>query len=91
MKVIKILLNKNFTNARIIVYFSLIVSYIILKFFYKVKCIGCPLCGMTRAITSLLHFKFIEAYNYNNNVIFILIIIIFMILDFLFMLNEKSK
>ena len=27
---------------------------------------NCPTCGVTRAFSSIMHFKFIEAYNFNQ-------------------------
>lgn len=32
---------------------------------YQVTGIYCPSCGMTRAFYSILHFQFIDAFNYN--------------------------
>jgi hypothetical protein len=36
------------------------------RILFKKKCIG---CGTTRAVWSILHFKFSEAYNYNKMII----------------------
>lgn len=96
MKIFKILKNTDFRNARIIIYISLAISYLFLLLFYKVQCTGCPLCGMTRATTCLLKLKFHEAYNYNNKVVFILILIIFIIFDlssliFYYLKNKINK
>ena len=38
------------------------------RFIFGAKCYG---CGITRAISSVLHGNFVQAYNYNKLVIFV--------------------
>lgn len=83
--------DSSFFIARFTIYITIVTFYIYLIYF-PIKLEEshyCPLCGMTRATNSLLHFNFIEAYNYNNKVIIILMIIIFIILDILFFFYKK--
>ena len=51
MKIIK---DNSFIYARLIVYSILFLYYIYLAYFTSFECKGCPLCGMTRAIKSIL-------------------------------------
>lgn len=93
--IINIWYNLSLTTARFTIYIALALLYIFLRV-YPLKISEthiCPLCGMTRATTCLLQFKIYEAYNYNNKVIFILLLMIFIIFDIMgFILNHlKNK
>lgn len=84
--------DKSFFIARVTIYITLTFVYISLILFpipidpnhY------CGLCGMTSAVNCLLHFKFIEAYNYNPKVLLILFLIIFIIIDIVLFIIKKN-
>ncbi len=52
--------------------------------------IDCPVCGTTRMMLSLAHFRFSEAFNYNQYIFITLPYIIYEII-YLFYLNESKK
>jgi len=39
----------------------------------KITGIGCPLCGMTHAVYELLHFRFWNAFQYNQAIPFMIV------------------
>jgi len=49
----------------------------------------CYGCGMTRSILSALHFKFIDAYNYNKLIVIVLPLLIYVWLKFVIKLRNK--
>lgn len=86
-----ILVDKDFQNARIIIYSILFVFYIYLAYFSNFQCMGCPLCGMTRAVKCLLLFRFYEAFQYNSNVWIFCILIPIITIDVLGICYLKLK
>lgn len=64
----KILNDNEFQNARLIIYVILLVEFLYLAYFTNFQCIGCPLCGMTRAVKNLLLLNFAKALEYNRTV-----------------------
>lgn len=85
----KILRDNDFVNARIIIYSMLLVVYIFLAYFSNFKCIGCPLCGMTRAIKSLMVLDFTAAFEFNNNVWIFCIFIPIVMIDIVYIIYVK--
>ena len=81
----KIFYNREFCEARIIVYTALAVAYIVVAYLIKIQCVGCPLCGMTRAVKCLLTLRFEDAFNYNNLIWCFCIIIPLILIDILCM------
>ena len=81
MKLKKIISDENFQNARIITYIILFIFYMYLAYFSNFQCAGCPLCGMTRAVKSLLILDFTKAFEYNPKVWIFCIIIPLIVLD----------
>lgn len=81
MKLFQIINNKDFQNARIIIYLVLFIFYIYLAYFSNFKCMGCPLCGMTRAVKSILMLRINEAVQYNPMSIIFCFIIPLIIID----------
>lgn len=89
MQKIKILYNKEFVNARLIFYLIILLEYNYFAYFSHFQCTGCPLCGMTRAVKSLLVFDFKSAFEFNNMVwIFCIILPIFFI-DIVIIVKHK--
>lgn len=91
MRLIEILRDKSFIRARLIVYIILFIFYIYLAYFSNFKCVGCPLCGMTRALKNLLMFNFSKAFEYNSNIWIFCIIISLIIIDLINILFQKIK
>ena len=89
MHYVEIIKDKEFENARLILYSLLVIWYIVLTNFIHIQCPGCPLCGMTRAVKNLLILDFTKAFEFNQNVwIFIILIpIIFSVIP-RFLLNS---
>lgn len=87
----KLFENKDFQNARIITYTCLGILYFIFLFFIKIECSGCAFCGMTRAIKSILLFRYKEAIEYNKYSIFFMIIIPVIIVDFIYIIVKRIK
>ena len=44
MKLKQLINDKDFENARLIIYLILFISYIYFAYFSNFQCIGCPLC-----------------------------------------------
>lgn len=74
---------------RIIAYVVIVVALVLLKFttILNIPCvihertgIDCPTCGFTRAVTSILNFNFVDAFNYNT----FFTVVIFPVFTFLF-------
>lgn len=65
---------------------------VILPFIYKNNCptqglfanCECPACGMTRAMSSMLHGKFKEAISYNKGILILLPLMIFILIQNIF-------
>lgn len=89
MKLYKIFNNEEFQNARLIIYVILLIEYLYLAYFSNFKCIGCPLCGMTRAVKSLLILNFTKAFEYNPQVWIFCIIIPLIVLDIIKVLIKR--
>lgn len=85
----KILNDNEFQNARLIIYIILLVEFLYLAYFNNFKCIDCPLCGMTRAVKSLLILNFERALEYNQVVWIFFIIIPLIVLDVINILYKK--
>lgn len=86
-----ILEDKEFQNARIIIYSILFIFYIYLAYFSNFECSGCSLCGMTRAVKCLFLFHFYEAFQYNSNVWIFCILIPIIAIDILGICYFKLK
>jgi len=89
MKLKQIINDTNFQNARIITYIIIFIFYIYLAYFINFQCIGCPLCGMTRAIKSLLILNFPKAFEYNPKAWIFCMIIPLIILNIIVILHKK--
>lgn len=91
MKLKQIVNDKDFQNARLIIYIILFISYIIIAYFIKLNCVGCPLCGMTRALKSLLMLDFKSAFEFNNMVWIFCIAIPVIMIDIILIVKSKLK
>ncbi len=99
MKLKNIVNDINVQNARCIFYLVLFAFYIYLNYFSNFSCSGCILCGMTRAVNSLLKLDFRKAFEYNNMVWIFYIIIPIIVIDmsniiikrFFFLYNKIYK
>lgn len=87
----KFLYNKNFVNARVTFYIIIFLEYIYLAYFSRFQCTGCPLCGMTRAVKSLLILDFKSAFEFNNMVWIIGIILLVILIDIICILRINLK
>ena len=81
--------DKDFVNARIIVYIVLAIEYIYLAYFSNFKCPGCPLCGMTRALKCLLVLDFKSAFEFNRMIWIFCILIPFIIIDIAMIIKRR--
>ena len=81
MKLKQIINDINFQNSRMITYIILFMFYIYLAYYSNFQCVGCQLCGMTRALKSLLILNFSKAFDYNSKVWIFCIIIPLIIFD----------
>ena len=90
MKLKQIISDVNFQNARIITYIILFIFYIFLAYFSNFQCVGCPLCGMTRAVKSLLICDFAKAFEYNSKVWIFCIIIPLILLDIINIICRRT-
>lgn len=75
------------------VIFIILIFLIITKFTCLIKLITgfpCPACGITRAYLSLLHLKFIDAWNYNPLFWFIPCVVIFITIGHNPLFNNKK-
>lgn len=91
MKLKQLINDKDFENARLIIYLILFVSYIYFAYFSHFQCSGCPLCGMTRAVKSLLILDFKSAFEFNKMVWIFCITIPIIILDIVVILKRRCK
>lgn len=91
MKLKQVMNDNEFQNARLIIYFILFISYIYIAYFGHFQCVGCPLCGMTRAVKSLLRLDFKSAFEFNNMVWIFCAVIPVIITDVILMLKSKVK
>ena len=91
MKLKQIIDDQDFQNARLIIYFILLISYIYIAYFSHFQCIGCPLCGMTRAVKSLLRLDFKSAFEFNKMVWIFCIVIPVIVIDVIIILYKKLK
>lgn len=89
MRLIQILKDKSFVKARLIVYSILFIFCIYLAYFSNFKCIGCLLCGMTRAVKSILMLKIEEAVQYNRLSIIFCFIIPLIIIDLIVIVTSN--
>ncbi len=65
-----------FRICRLIFYFSLFISFALIPtetiskrslcLYHNATGNNCPTCGVTRAFSSIMHLKFIDAYNFNQ-------------------------
>lgn len=90
MKLEEIIKNKDFENARIIVYFILLISYIYFEYFSNLQCVGCPLCGMTRAVKCILMLNINKALEYNELSFIFCIIIPLIFIDIINIIYKNS-
>jgi hypothetical protein len=58
------------------------------RILFGIKCIG---CGTTRALWSILHLKFKDAYEYNKLIIISFPLLVFCLIWWSFKANEKSQ
>ena len=91
MKLKQLINDKDFENARLIIYLILFISYIYFAYFSHFQCSGCPLCGMTRAVKSLLILDFKSAFEFNKMVWIFCITIPIIILDIVVILKRRCK
>lgn len=74
--------------------FIILIFLIITKFTCLIKLITgfpCPACGITRAYISLLHLKFVDAWNYNPLFWFIPYVVIFITMQHKPLFNNKKN
>ena len=81
--------DKDFVNARIIVYIVLAIEYIYLAYFSHFTCSGCALCGMTRALKSLLVLDFKSAFEFNRMIWIFCILIPAIAIDIVIIIKRK--
>ena len=81
--------DKDFVNARIIVYIVLFIEYIYLAYFSHFECQGCSLCGMTRALKCLLVLDFKSAFEFNSMVWIFCILIPFIAIDIVMIIKRR--
>lgn len=91
MKILQIIKDKDFENARLIIYLILFLSYIYLAYFSNFHCIGCQFCGMTRAVKSLLKLDFKSAFEFNSMVWIFCVVIPVVVIDIVIILKERFK
>lgn len=91
MKIKQLIENDEFQKARLEIYFILFISYIVVAYLIHIKCIGCPLCGMTRAVKSLLILDFKKAFEFNNTVWIFCIVIPVIAIDIIFIFKRRCK
>lgn len=91
MNLKQIINDKDFQNARLIIYGILFISYIYFAYFSHFQCVGCPLCGMTRAVKSLLRLDFKSAFEFNSLVWIFCVVIPVAILDVIVFLKGYCK
>lgn len=89
MKIKETINDYDFQNARLISYLILTIAFLYLSFFSHFECAGCPLCGMTRAVKSLLVLDFKSAFNFNNNVWIFCILIPFIVIDIVVIIKRR--
>ena len=59
------------------------------KSMFNVECYG---CGMTRAVMHLIHFNFLEAYQYNKLAFIVVPLLIFLIVsDFIKLVKDRES
>ena len=87
----KIINDKDFQNARLIIYVLIFILYIYLAYFSHFQCVGCSLCGMTRAVKSLLRLDFKSAFEFNSMVWIFCIIIPVIATDIIFIFKRRCK
>lgn len=91
MNLKQIINDKDFQNARLIIYGILFISYIFFAYFSHFQCVGCPLCGMTRAVKNLLRLDFKSAFEFNNMVWIFCVLIPVILIDVIIILYKKLK
>ena len=91
MKILRIISDRDFQNARLIIYLILFIFYIYLAYFSHFQCVGCPLCGMTRAVKSLLRLDFKSAFEFNKLVWVFCVVIPLIGVDILIILKRRCK
>ena len=89
MKIKETINDYDFQNARLISYLILTIAFLYLSFFSHFECAGCPLCGMTRAIKSLLILDFQSAFEFNNMVWIFFIILPIIFIDIVIIVKSK--
>lgn len=89
MKLEQIINDNDFENARLMIYVILFISYMYLAYFIDFECIGCPLCGMTRAVKSLIVLNFESAFKFNKNVWIFCFIIPIIMTDIIYISYRK--
>lgn len=91
MKLKQLIKDKDFQNARLIIYIILFISYIYLAYFSNFQCEGCQLCGMTRAVKSLLRLDFKSAFEFNSMVWIFCILIPVIVMDIICIFKMRYK
>ncbi len=89
MNLKQIIDDKDFQNARLIIYAILFISYIYFAYFNHFQCVGCPLCGMTRAVKSLLRLDFKSAFEFNSLVWIFCVLIPFILVDIVIIFRRR--
>ena len=75
---------KEFQIIRISLYIAVVISYCLIYNCIHIHCKGCVLCGMTRAIKSILLLDFKSAISYNSLSIIFMFLIPLAIFDFIY-------
>lgn len=91
MNLKQIINDKDFQNARLIIYGILFISYIYFAYFSHFQCVGCPLCGMTRAVKNLLRLDFKSAFEFNSMVWIFCVLIPVILIDVIIILYKRLK
>lgn len=91
MKIKQLIENEEFQKARLEIYFILFISYIVVAYLIHIKCTGCPFCGMTRAVKSLLRLDFKSAFEFNSMVWVFCILIPVIVIDIICIFKRRYR
>lgn len=71
----------SFQIARLYIYIYLIILFVIILNFNKIKCEGCILCGLTTAFYYMFKFKLSKAIECNKLIVYFIPVMIIFIFD----------
>lgn len=82
---------REFQIVRFNFYIVLVITYFYLLLFADLDCHGCLLCGMTRAIKSILLFDFKNAFLLNKYSWIFIVLIPVIIIDIINIMKKNFK